>query len=82
LASLSPSSKDAGAADAARGSNRRATFRDVTLVLYLIFPLVLLLYGLIFVLTQIKHSRPQAYYLKKKRGATIANESRPYEPWQ
>jgi len=43
-------------------------------VLYLVLPLVLILYGLIFGLTQVKHYPPQAYYLKKQRGATILME--------
>jgi hypothetical protein len=43
-------------------------------------PLVILLYAVIFSITQVKHSPPQAYYLKKKRGATIAMAEKRTEP--
>jgi hypothetical protein len=35
-------------------------------------PSLVVLLGLIFALTQVKHSPPQVYYLRKERGATIA----------
>ena len=38
----------------------------------IVLGLVVVLYALIFKITQVRHSPPQAYYLKKKRGATIA----------
>jgi hypothetical protein len=41
-------------------------------LILIVLSLVLVLYGLIFAITQIRHYPPQAYYLKKKRGATVA----------
>jgi hypothetical protein len=45
------------------------------IIILIVLSLVMVLYGLIFAITQIRHYPPQAYYLKKKRGATIVYET-------
>ena len=44
----------------------------MTAILYLVFPLVVVLYLLILSMAHGKHFAPQAYYRKKRRGANVA----------
>jgi len=41
-------------------------------IMLIAIPSVMVVLGLMFALTQVKHRPPQAYYLRKERGATIA----------
>ena len=52
-------------------------------MLYVVLPLVVVLFALIFKMSQMNNRPPQAYYLRKKRGQTAAfmdeGDSRPID---
>jgi hypothetical protein len=41
-------------------------------IMLIAIPSLVVVFALIFALVGVKHSPPQAYYLKKERGATVA----------
>jgi hypothetical protein len=42
-------------------------------VMLIAIPSLIVILGVMFALTQVKHRPPQVYYLRKERGATIAS---------